>query len=691
MGWLTGWAYRKVLLIDPSEDGEQSDYQLNLAVCKAATTSVSTSPYATSGGSEGQSPYTGHAWVDPANSYSDTLTFSSITSGFDTGDLSEVLINKGYANLANAYTVSAKTIPVHATIKGIKVTIYRKYAVSIVRDALVQLSKDGGTTGAGDNKASTDDWPLASTAKVYGSSADLWGTTWTPAEINSANFGIRVAAQAMGDGAQAYISFIAISVYYNLVDCADLVAADFDDLRFTANDGTTLLSYFIERVYSGSAFVWVKIPTIAASPAQTTIYMYYSGTETAVSSVADTFGTGLADDFEHGSDEQDVSASGGNITWSQGNSGGNHAGKIDTAAYYGGTRGLRLYGSEFVYFTKAGAAGYAIRFMLRKADNTLFTFGHGNATKALVLYVDAYREIMYVTTSNQHLSPAQYINLSVFYSIELNNINFDAGTFDICRDVSPWWPEGKIKTGATMKATSAYQNLIKMTVSVTLNNWIDNILIRKFTPNEPAWASFGDPVYIVPIVTTQAGTELGKDSFTANGNITNADGGYTRRGFCYIEGAIGDPSTEDAVVFEDIESFDTGAYSELVSGLSIDTAYRVRAYVTNDMGTSYGDSVTVITTIDATYVEILTSDRALALDNTTAFTPDADYEPATKKYVDDAVEGAGDMQTATYDTDIDGVVDKAEGVVTGTTLPGTASDGELFGKTDSKELYIWFD
>jgi hypothetical protein len=33
--------------------------------------------------------------------------------------------------------------------------------------------------------------------------------------------------------------------------------------------------------------------------------------------------------------------------------------------------------------------------------------------------------------------------------------------------------------------------------------------------------------------------------------------------------------------------------------------------------------------------------NVLALDNTTAFTPDADYEPATKKYVDDNVGGSG--------------------------------------------------
>lgn len=39
--------------------------------------------------------------------------------------------------------------------------------------------------------------------------------------------------------------------------------------------------------------------------------------------------------------------------------------------------------------------------------------------------------------------------------------------------------------------------------------------------------------------------------------------------------------------------------------------------------------------------------NVLELDNTDAFTPSADYEPATKKYVDDA--GTGDMETSTYD------------------------------------------
>ncbi len=48
--------------------------------------------------------------------------------------------------------------------------------------------------------------------------------------------------------------------------------------------------------------------------------------------------------------------------------------------------------------------------------------------------------------------------------------------------------------------------------------------------------------------------------------------------------------------------------------------------------------------------------------NTDAFTPTANYQPATKKYVDDSISnaGGGDMMRATYDTDGSGVVDNAE-------------------------------
>ncbi len=53
--------------------------------------------------------------------------------------------------------------------------------------------------------------------------------------------------------------------------------------------------------------------------------------------------------------------------------------------------------------------------------------------------------------------------------------------------------------------------------------------------------------------------------------------------------------------------------------------------------------------------------NVLELDNTVAFTPANDYEPATKKYVDDniASAGGGDMLKTTYDTNDDNIVDEA--------------------------------
>lgn len=58
--------------------------------------------------------------------------------------------------------------------------------------------------------------------------------------------------------------------------------------------------------------------------------------------------------------------------------------------------------------------------------------------------------------------------------------------------------------------------------------------------------------------------------------------------------------------------------------------------------------------------------NVLTLDNITPFTPDADYEPATKKYVDDIMTtwGTGDMTKAVYDQNNNGIVDEAENAAT---------------------------
>ena len=51
---------------------------------------------------------------------------------------------------------------------------------------------------------------------------------------------------------------------------------DFADVRFTADDGETLLDYWMEEKVDGDyAIFWVKVPSIPAHPNKTTIYVYY--------------------------------------------------------------------------------------------------------------------------------------------------------------------------------------------------------------------------------------------------------------------------------------------------------------------------------------------------------------------------------------------------------------------------------
>ncbi|KYH37355.1 MAG: hypothetical protein AYL29_005860 [Candidatus Bathyarchaeota archaeon B24] len=75
---------------------------------------------------------------------------------------------------------------------------------------------------------------------------------------------------------------------------------DFDDIRFTASDGKTLLSYWIEEKVDGNyAIVWVKIPSIPEYPDSVIIYLYYGNlTATSISDGESTFP--FFDDMESG-------------------------------------------------------------------------------------------------------------------------------------------------------------------------------------------------------------------------------------------------------------------------------------------------------------------------------------------------------------------------------------------------------
>lgn len=103
---------------------------------------------------------------------------------------------------------------------------------------------------------------------------------------------------------------------------------------------------------------------------------------------------------------------------------------------------------------------------------------------------------------------------------------------------------------------------------------------------------------IAPTLTTSAVSAIYSTKATGNGNITNVYGANaTRRGFCYMTGTSGDPTTSNSVAYDD-GTFGTGTFNKILTGLSPSTNYRVRPYATNSAGTGYGTTVQLTTLTD---------------------------------------------------------------------------------------------
>ena len=97
-------------------------------------------------------------------------------------------------------------IPAGAVIQGIVVNVERKSdrtsnGGSV--DAAVRLIK-AGTIGTSDRSAATI-YTTADVIAAHGSISDLWGTTWTAADINAATFGVVFAATKPDSNGQAHV------------------------------------------------------------------------------------------------------------------------------------------------------------------------------------------------------------------------------------------------------------------------------------------------------------------------------------------------------------------------------------------------------------------------------------------------------------------------------------------------------
>lgn len=142
---------------------------------------------------------TGTTWTNPARIVSDNNMYATTTG------TSRLLVSSNHGF----------TIPAGVLINGIEVEIKRNTSnisgSRYANDNTVQLVKGG--TVAGNNKANAINYGTVATVITYGSPTDLWGTTWTDAQINATNFGAAFSVNINGTQTVS-VDFIRITVYY---------------------------------------------------------------------------------------------------------------------------------------------------------------------------------------------------------------------------------------------------------------------------------------------------------------------------------------------------------------------------------------------------------------------------------------------------------------------------------------------
>ena len=116
------------------------------------------------------------------------------------------------------------TIPAGSVITGIAINVERSDANGKSKDSEVKVIKAGSISAT--NKALSPAWGGTDAVQTYGANGDIWGNTWTVADINATNFGFAFSAKWVGGGGQATLAKIdevIITVYYTTPLPIDLI------------------------------------------------------------------------------------------------------------------------------------------------------------------------------------------------------------------------------------------------------------------------------------------------------------------------------------------------------------------------------------------------------------------------------------------------------------------------------------
>ncbi|MFA6358678.1 MAG: DUF2341 domain-containing protein, partial [Candidatus Omnitrophota bacterium] len=284
------------------------------------------------------------------------------------------------------------------------------------------------------------------------------------------------------------------------VDCGGLCLSTFNDIRFTTSDDETLLDYHIESITGTTpnqlATIWIEFNSIGTG--DTTFYMYYGKADaTAVSNGASTFIK--YDDFERGSNGDEV---GGAWTVEFDHAHISTDFDIGDVAGYFGTRALKMQGltgatSASATIPLTAASGeYAISARVYKENAAIVgPLTHGNGTKRLAVQFYSDEKIKYYNGSWTDTG-ATITAADTWGKLEVKNIDFSAGTFDI------YYNDALVKSGAEMHTSAAQENIVRVQGqnATDYDSWVDNFIVRNWRAVEPAWGAWGEEEEEVVVV-----------------------------------------------------------------------------------------------------------------------------------------------------------------------------------------------
>ena len=191
-------------------------------------------------------------WSNPGNITADDNADAS-SLNFDSDEIQYHLRSSSYGF----------TIPGGATIDGIEVQVERLNSGGTASDNEARLAKAGVMVGA--DRSAAGNWPTTRTVETYGSPTDLWGTTWTPAEVNAAGFGFSIQALAT-NASSVFVDYHRIIVYYTVADSTpptpdpmtfatapnDVDTISIDMTATTASDPSTPVEYLFTYTACGA-------------------------------------------------------------------------------------------------------------------------------------------------------------------------------------------------------------------------------------------------------------------------------------------------------------------------------------------------------------------------------------------------------------------------------------------------------